>query len=110
MDDKKLSCLLIGGGGFVGSWLAKNLVDKGHKVTILDSHSNYFHLITPKFKLINDFRKRYLLKNIISFNGRFQDIGHDLIRKNNYNFIVHLAAHAADKPMGSEMSHNQITN
>jgi nucleoside-diphosphate-sugar epimerase len=107
--DRGLNFLLIGGGGFVGSWLAKNLVDKGHKVSILDPHYNYFKVDSTKFDSVKKFRTKHLLKKVTSHIGTFEDIGQDLISKNDYDVIVHLAAHAIEKPFDSEISLTQIT-
>src|SRR5260221_2570111 len=110
MENKKLACVIIGGGGFVGFWLAKNLIDKGHSVKILDPDFNYFHLESTKFNLVKEFRIKYLLKNVTTYKGRFQDIGHELVSKNNFQIIANLAAHAVEKPLDSKVSFNQISN
>lgn len=109
MHDKRLKCLIIGGGGFIGSWLAKNLTDKGHIVSILDPHFNYFQIESTHLNKIYEFRSKYLLKNVRKYSDNFDDKGLSLISKNKYHVIIHLAAHAADKPFDSEMSKSQIT-
>lgn len=40
MAQRKKTFLISGGAGFVGSHLAENLVDKGHRVIVLDDFSN----------------------------------------------------------------------
>lgn len=40
MNQKSLRCLITGGAGFIGSHLAEELVNQGHKVTILDNLYN----------------------------------------------------------------------
>src|SRR3990167_5064757 len=42
MDTKVKKILITGGAGFMGRWTAKNLLDKGHKIWILDNLSNGF--------------------------------------------------------------------
>lgn len=37
MSSQQLRCLITGGGGFIGSHLAEELVKRGHKVTIVDN-------------------------------------------------------------------------
>lgn len=39
-DNQSTKILITGGAGFMGRWVAKNLVDKGYKVWILDNFSN----------------------------------------------------------------------
>lgn len=109
MGEKKLNCLLIGGGGFVGSWVAKNLSDKGHKVTVLDPFYNYFNLDKNRFKKVKDFRLKQLLKNVTFYEKSFEEFGPELIKKNNFHLVLHLAGHAIEKPLESEISFKQIT-
>jgi len=40
MTQKSLKCLITGGAGFIGSHLAEELVNRGHRVTIIDNLYN----------------------------------------------------------------------
>ena len=61
--------LITGGAGYIGSMLATELINKGHKVTVVDllkyNKSSLNHLFYSKnFKLIiNDIRDKKFIKN-----------------------------------------------
>ena len=76
--------LLTGGAGFIGAHLAKNLIDRGDKVIILDDLSGGFEENLPE--------------KAIFIRGSITD--HELLEKifNEYefDFVYHLAAYAAE--------------
>ena len=76
--------LLTGGAGFIGAHVCNELIDKGHKVIVLDDLSGGFEEnVNPK---------------AIFINGSITD--HVLLEKifNEYKFdyVYHLAAYAAE--------------
>ncbi|MBU2540205.1 GDP-mannose 4,6-dehydratase [Patescibacteria group bacterium] len=81
--DIKAKILITGGAGFMGRWTAKNLLDKGHKVWILDNLSNGFEKNVEEFKdkleelVIGDIKDRKLVSNLF---------------KNNFDICIHFAA------------------
>lgn len=76
--------LVTGGAGFIGSHVARWLLDSGHKVVILDDLSGGFVENVPK--------------NAEFIEGSITD--HNLIRKifqkNKFDYVYHLAAYAAE--------------
>lgn len=80
MSEKKLTALLTGGAGFIGSHLAKRLVEQGYNVRILDN------LSTGKLSNLSD------CKPIEFVQGDIRDP--DTVEKccQNVDIVVHLAA------------------
>ncbi len=83
MDTKAKNILITGGAGFMGRWTAKNLLDKGHRVWILDNLSNGFEKNIEEFRnklqgfIIGDIKDKELLSKLFG---------------NNFDICVHLAA------------------
>jgi len=73
--------LVTGGSGFIGSHLVENLIEKGHKVLVVDDLSSGI-----KFNLNKVCQK----KNFKIFYEKIQDI--DTKKLGNINGIFHLAA------------------
>jgi UDP-glucose 4-epimerase len=73
--------LVTGGSGFIGSHLVENLIEKGHKVLVVDDLSSGF-----KFNLNNVSQK----KNFRVFYKKIQNI--DIKKLGKINGIFHLAA------------------
>jgi len=75
--------LITGGAGFIGRWVAKNLLNKGHKVWILDNLSNGFESNIEKFKnqledfIIGDIKDKELISKLF---------------ENNFDICIHFAA------------------
>lgn len=75
--------LITGGAGFMGRWVSKNLVDKGHKVWILDNLSNCTETNIEEFRnqlegfVIGDIKDKGLLLKLF---------------KHNFEICIHLAA------------------
>jgi len=75
--------LITGGAGFMGRWLAKSLIDKAHKVWVLDNLSN------SSKKNIEEFRKKLAGFEVIDIKDR------EALReifKNRFDICFHLAA------------------
>jgi UDP-glucose 4-epimerase len=76
--------LVTGGAGFMGSHVAEELINRGHKVTVLDDLSGGF------------------TDNIVegvNFNqGSINDVElvNNLFEKEQFNFVYHMAAYAAE--------------
>ena len=73
MNGLAKKCLITGGAGFIGSHLARRLIDEGHEVTVLDnlftgSKSNIYDLLSnPRFS--------FLLHDVTQpFWGQFDEI------------------------------------
>ena len=83
MDTKVKKILITGGAGFMGRWTAKNLLDKGHKIWILDNLSNGFE------KNIEEFRDK--LQSFTTGDIKDEKALEKLF-ENNFDICVHFAA------------------
>ena len=103
-----MKCLLIGGAGFIGSWLTKYLTDIGYKVIIIDPLIQYEN-DNPNSQKIREFRNKKLLKKAVIYKGRFEDIGKKIIKKEKPQIVVHLAAYPLEYSFDSPFSLKQLT-
>lgn len=103
-----MKCLLIGGAGFIGSWLTKYLTDKNYKVVIVDPLLEY-EADTLRIKKIRDFRNRSLLKKAILYKERFEEIGEKIIKKEKPKIVIHLAGYPLEHSFDSPFSLKQIS-
>lgn len=81
--------LITGGAGFIGSNLALKLIEKGHKITVLDNLSKQIHgenpeVTSPLYKSIKD--------KVKFINGTVTSREDWIKALQNQNVIVHFAA------------------
>lgn len=83
MATKVKKILITGGAGFMGRWTAKNLLDKGHKIWILDNLSNGFE------KNIEEFKDK--LQSFTAGDIKDEKALEKLF-ENNFDICIHFAA------------------
>lgn len=87
-----MKILITGGAGFIGSAIAKKLMDRGDQIVIIDNFNDYYD---PKLKedRIEIFLKGYKFK---LYRGDIRDIKllDKIFKKEKIDKIVHLAAMA----------------
>lgn len=76
--------LITGGAGFIGSHVAKHVLDMGHEVTILDDLSGGFADQVPK--------GTRFVEGSVTDHGLVER----LFREEHYDYVYHLAAYAAE--------------
>lgn len=103
-----MKCLLIGGAGFIGSWLTKYLIDMGYKVIIIDPLLQYED-DTLNSQKIRRFREQILLKKAVIYKGRLEEIGKKVIIKERPQIVVHLAGYPLEDSFDSPFSLKQLT-
>ena len=79
-----MKTLVTGGAGFIGSHVAKSLMDKGHEVIVLDDLSGGFEANVPDGV---SFVKGSILD---------QELLKELFEREGFNYVYHLAAYAAE--------------
>lgn len=100
--------LLVGGAGFIGSWLTKELTNRGHKVHIVDP----VICSTPyQFKdQVVKFRYDELLRDADVTKEDFLKVGEDIVGKFDPDLMMHLGARPLEKDFESDISRKQLTN
>ncbi len=78
------TCLVTGGAGFIGSHVAKNLIDSGYKVIVLDDLSGGFMENVPS--------KAEFIEGTITDRNLINEI----VKNQKIDYIFHLAAYAAE--------------
>jgi UDP-glucuronate 4-epimerase len=92
--------LITGGAGFIGSHLARHLLDRGDRVSVLDDFNDFYD---PALKRANiapwidrdDYR-------LIEGDIRNAELVDQLFREGRFDTVVHLAARAGVRPSLSE--------
>ncbi len=104
----KKRILIVGGAGFIGSWLTKELVEKGHGVVIIDPLI-YHSGIEPKMlKKIIAFREKKLLKGAKLYKKKYSLIGKKILSTFKPEIVIHLAAIPIEKPEDLSIGEKQI--
>ncbi|HJY98727.1 MAG TPA: SDR family NAD(P)-dependent oxidoreductase [Patescibacteria group bacterium] len=91
-----MKILITGGAGFIGSHLARKLLNKGETVVVIDNFDP-FYPASEKRKNISDLvknRKFKLIKADIQEGSRIKNI----FKKEKFDYVIHLAAKAGVRP------------
>jgi len=92
MKRKPIKVLITGGAGFIGSAIAKKLIDRGDEVVLLDNFNDYYD---PKLKedRIKKFLKGYKFK---LYRGDIRDekLTDKIFKTEKIDKVIHLAAMA----------------
>jgi dTDP-L-rhamnose 4-epimerase len=90
--------LITGGAGFIGSNLAKKLLENNYHITVLDSFSEQIHGNNPPFLFSNSSNI-----NIVKADVRAKDILYGLL--SDCNILVHYAAETGTGQSMYKISH-----
>ncbi|WP_377888244.1 NAD-dependent epimerase/dehydratase family protein [Alkalihalobacillus sp. R86527] len=85
-----MKVLITGGAGFIGSHLAKYLLEENHHITIIDTFSDYYDVTRKKEHLeqIQTIGEFYL--ETFDLRDEVKTLRH--FRENSYDAVIHLAA------------------
>lgn len=81
-----MKILLTGGAGFIGRWVALNLLNDGHHVTIVDDLSN------GRMENIEEFREHKGLDQVVIGSIMDEDLLEKLFSEKKYDICYHLGA------------------
>lgn len=87
---------ITGGAGFIGSSLAINLIETGHKVIVIDNFCDFYDPLV-KEKNINNLLKSDNFK-LYRKDIRDKDAINKIFNENSIDVVVHLAAMAGVRP------------
>lgn len=102
--------LIIGGGGFVGSWLTKELQSRGHKIAAIDPFVYFSSQDQEIIKKINKFKKGNLLNGAKIYQRRFEDKGEEILKKEKPDIVIHLGGIPLEKFDDFEIGLKQISD
>lgn len=104
-----MKILIVGGGGFVGSWLARELISRKHSVVIIDPFIFYSDWDRKSIKSINEFKKKNLLKGAKVYRKKFEEAGEEILKKEKPDILIHLAGIPLERINDFEICAKQIT-
>lgn len=104
----KKKILIIGGAGFIGSWLSNFFLKLGHQVVVIDPLYNFSGIDKDFFDKIVNFRKKYLLNGANIYHEDYLTSGKSLIKDFKPNIVINLAAIPIEGSGDSEISKKQI--
>ncbi len=104
-----MKVLIVGGCGFVGSWLAHLLISKKHKVVIIDPQIHFSTWDVNSIKNIVKFKKEKLLNGAKIYRKKFEEGGDSILKIEKPDAVVHLGGIPLEKPKDYEFSLNQLS-
>ncbi len=104
-----MKILIVGGGGFVGSWLTRELISRKHDVVIIDPFIFYTEWNSKITKNINKFKKETLLKGAKIYRKKFEEKGEEILKKEKPDVLIHLAGIPLERANDINISSKQIT-
>lgn len=105
-----MKCLIVGGGGFVGSWLTRELISRNHEVVVVDPFIYYSDRDEEHLKRINDFKINNLLKGAAIYRNKFEDVGEDIFAKEKPDILIHLAGIPLERINNDEINIKQLND
>ncbi len=101
--------VVIGGGGFVGSWLTRELLVRKQNVVVIDPFIHFSTWDQKTKKIIEKFKANDLLKGAKVHKKSFEDGGVAILAKENPDVVIHLAGIPLEKATDFDFSLNQLT-
>lgn len=88
------SILLTGGAGFIGAYIARELVGNGHQVVIYDSFMQYISPLDSHYQVYLEERFRDIRDKVVIERGDTRDRGNvaRVVARHRPERIIHLAA------------------
>ncbi|OGE34536.1 hypothetical protein A3C32_04300 [Candidatus Daviesbacteria bacterium RIFCSPHIGHO2_02_FULL_41_14] len=104
-----MKVLVIGGAGFVGSWLTHELLSRKFEVVVIDPGVHYSNWDIKTKKIITKFKKEQLLKGAKIHKRKFEDVGNKILKKGKFDCVIHLAGTPLEKADDFDFSLKQLT-
>src|SRR3989344_9229672 len=90
--------LITGGAGFIGSHAAQKLLNRGHRVTIIDDFNDRYDPRLKEARMQNMFKGSVQKPTIIRQDIRDTEAILKIFAKENFDSVIHLAAWASVLP------------
>jgi len=89
-----MKILLVGGAGFIGSYIAKELLKQGDEITIHDAFLNYIHPLNSNYESLLKLRLNDIINDITLIRGDIRHKGRFLkiLKENKPDAVILLAA------------------
>lgn len=104
-----MKILIIGGGGFIGSWLTRECLRRGHNVVVIDPFIYYSSWDEKTKKIIDKFKKEKLLKGAKIYKHKFEERGEKILKKEKPDYVIYLAGIPLEKATDFNLSLKQLT-
>jgi UDP-glucose 4-epimerase len=94
MTEPKKKVLIVGGSGFIGSYISKKLLERGHEVVIYDAYIQYFSPLENRFYHAFTAERLHGMNSGVEFiRGDVRDkyFLRDAIERTKPSHIIHLA-------------------
>ncbi len=112
LGQKKLQkkILIIGGGGFIGSWLTNLLISLGHKIFIIDPFYNYSEISSEFLQKVLNFRNKFLIKGAIIFPIDYMYGGTKIMEDVKPDIVIDLAAISIEGSTDPNLGKKQVVD
>lgn len=104
-----MKIIIVGGGGFVGSWLTRELISRKNQVVVIDPFIFHSDRNKKSIKIIHEFKKENLLKKAKVYHNKFEENGEDILKKEKPDILIHLAGIPLERINDYEICLKQIT-
>ncbi len=89
-----MKILITGGAGFIGSFIAKNLVEQGDEVAVFDNFLNFINPVKSHYPVYLQYRLKHILNGIEIIRGdvRNKALVLSALKRFKPQRVIHLAA------------------
>ena len=85
-----MSCLIIGGGGFIGQWLTRHLIENGRDVVVLGRHGQRPDALDPRARyLAGDYGDRAVIDSALDEVQEVIDLAYSTVPKSSFEDPVY---------------------
>lgn len=98
---------MVGGAGFIGSWLAQLLVEEGAKVVAIDPITTASEIPEEMFTNVKKFRDEKMT-GAVTFVRPFEEDGIEVVKDVKPDVVIQLAAKPLENPNNKILTESQV--